>query len=84
MSQSIFPADTATKLIESLTSVISANMPIIIALLGFTWGFYFLADIFKENVRDVFKIFQAYAKIEIWKLLQQFLFFWYYLYIPWL
>ena len=35
---SIFPADTATKLIESLTGVISGNMPIIIALLGFTLG----------------------------------------------
>lgn len=37
-SASIFPEDTATKLIESLTGVISANMPIIIALLGFTLG----------------------------------------------
>ncbi len=40
MSQSIFPADTATKLIESLTSVIGANMPIIIALLGFVRRFF--------------------------------------------
>ncbi|MDO4871880.1 MAG: hypothetical protein Q4A27_00390 [bacterium] len=35
---SIFPADTATKLIEGLTGVLTANMPIIIALLGFTLG----------------------------------------------
>ncbi len=34
----IFPADTATKLIESLTGVMTSNMPIIIALLGFTLG----------------------------------------------
>lgn len=32
---SIFPSDTATKLIESLTGVLTANMPIIIALLDF-------------------------------------------------
>ncbi len=38
MTTSIFPADTATKLIESLSGVISSNMPIIIALLGFTLG----------------------------------------------
>lgn len=37
-SASFFPEDTATKLIEGLTGVISANMPIIIALLGFTLG----------------------------------------------
>ena len=34
----IFPQDTATKLIESLTGVLTRNMPIIIALLGFTLG----------------------------------------------
>lgn len=34
----IFPQDTATKLIESLTGVMTSNMPIIIALLGFTLG----------------------------------------------
>lgn len=35
---SIFPADTGTKLIEGLTTVLSDNMPIIITLLGFTLG----------------------------------------------
>lgn len=35
---SIFPSDTATKLIEGITGVISANMPIVIALLGFSLG----------------------------------------------
>lgn len=40
-SASIFPEDTATKLIEGLTGVISANMPIIaIALL-----LYFIANL---------------------------------------
>lgn len=40
-AQSIFPSDTATKLIESLTGVISANMPIIATALLL----YFIANL---------------------------------------
>ena len=53
MNQSIFPADTASQLIESLTGVISANMPIIIALLGFSLG-----------VGLAFRLLKKYSKVK--------------------
>ena len=50
---SIFPADTATKLIESITTVISDNMGIVIALLGFTIG-----------VSLAFRLIRKYSKVK--------------------
>lgn len=52
-AQSIFPSDTATKLIEGLTGVIGSNMPIIIALLGFTLG-----------VGLAFKLLKKFSKVK--------------------
>ena len=50
---SLFPADTATTLITSITTVISDNMPIVIALLGFTIG-----------VSLAFRLIRKYSKVK--------------------